>query len=336
MWATLLCAAAICMAATAQAQAPAGYYDEAEGKRGAALKTALSDIISSHEQRSYKELWTDFLETDARSDGKVWDMYSSATDFYFQDDQCGNYKREGDCYNREHSFPKSWFNDAYPMYTDLFHLYPTDGYVNGMRGNYPFGETDRPTKTSSGGFSRLGPSSVSGYSGTVFEPADEYKGDFARTYFYMVTCYEDRVSGWNSDMLNHTSYPAFATWAVEMLLEWSREDPVSQKEVDRNEAVYRIQGNRNPFIDLRGLEEYVWGNRKDEPLGPTGVDRLAGCAFSVRAEGGQLVIQSGAEAVVPVYDVVGRLVRRVHVAAGETRVSLPPGIYLVARHKVAL
>ena len=112
--------------------------------------------------------------------------------------------------------------------------------------------------------------------------------------------------------------------------------PREQKEVDRNEAVYRIQGNRNPFIDIRGLEEYIWGNRKDEAFLPTGMEALhAGC-LKVRAEGGQLVIQSGAEAVVPVYDVVGRLVRRVHVAAGETRVSLPPGIYLVARHKVAL
>lgn len=332
----LLWAAAGCMAAAAQAQAPAGYYDGAEGKRGAALKTALHRIISDHEQRSYSELWMDFLETDARSDGKVWDMYSSATDFYFQEDQCGNYKREGDCYNREHSMPKSWFNDAYPMYTDLFHLYPTDGYVNGMRGNYPFGETDRPTKTSSGGFSRLGPSSVSGYSGTVFEPNDEYKGDFARTYFYMVTAYEDRVSGWDSDMLNRTAYPAFAAWAVEMLLEWSREDPVSQKEVDRNDAVYRIQGNRNPFIDLRGLEEYVWGARKDEPFEPTGMGALPMPRLEVRAEGGCLVIRSDAEAVVPVYDVVGRMVRRATVAVGETRIALPAGIYIVARHKVAL
>ncbi len=336
MWATLLCAAAICMAATAQAQAPAGYYDGTEGKSGAALKTALSRIISDHEQRSYKQLWTDFLETDRRSDGSVWDMYSSTTVFAFQDDQCGNYHEEGDCYNREHSMPKSWFNDAYPMYTDLFHLYPTDGYVNNRRGNFPFGETKGERYQSEGGFSKLGNCTYPGYTGVVFEPNDEYKGDFARTYFYMVTAYEDRVSGWDSDMLNRTAYPAFAAWAVEMLLEWSREDPVSQKEVDRNNAVYRIQGNRNPFIDLRGLEEYVWGNRKDEPFGPTGVDRLAGCAFSVRAEGGQLVIQSGAEAVVPVYDVVGRMVRRVHVAPGETRVPLPPGIYIVARRKVAL
>lgn len=336
MWATLLCAAAICMAATAQAQAPAGYYDGTEGKSGAALKTALSRIISDHEQRSYKQLWTDFLQTDRRSDGSVWDMYSSTTVFAFQDDQCGNYHEEGDCYNREHSMPKSWFNDAYPMYTDLFHLYPTDGKVNGMRSNYPFGETKGERYKSEGGFSKLGNCTYPGYTGVVFEPNDEYKGDFARTYFYMVTAYEDRVSGWDSDMLNRTAYPAFAAWAVEMLLEWSREDPVSQKEVDRNNAVYRIQGNRNPFIDLRGLEEYVWGARKDEPFEPTGMGALPMPRLEVKAEGGCLVIRSDAEAVAPVFDVVGRMVRRVHVAPGETRVSLPPGIYIVARRKVAL
>lgn len=332
----LLWAMAGCMAAAAQAQAPAGYYDGAEGKRGAALKTALHRIISDHDQRTYKELWTDFLETDRRDDGCVWDMYSSSTDFAFQRDQCGNYKYEGDCYNREHSMPKSWFNDAYPMYTDLFHLYPTDGYVNNRRSNYPFGETKGERYKSEGGFSKLGNCTYPGYTGVVFEPNDEYKGDFARTYFYMVTCYEDRVSGWDSDMLNRTAYPAFAAWAVEMLLEWSREDPVSQKEVDRNNAVYRIQGNRNPFIDLRGLEEYVWGARKDEPFEPTGMGALPMPRLEVRAEGGCLVIRSDAEAVVPVYDVVGRMVRRATVAVGETRVSLPPGIYIVARHKVAL
>ena len=232
--------------------------------------------------------------------------------------------------------PKSWFNDAYPMYTDLFHLYPTDGYVNNRRGNFPFGETRGERYQSDGGFSKLGNCTYPGYSGIVFEPNDEYKGDFARTYFYMVTCYENRVSSWDSDMLNGTAYPAFATWAVNMLLEWSREDPVSQKEVDRNNAVYRIQRNRNPFIDIRGLEEYIWGNRKDEAFWPTGMEALHAGGLKVRAEGGCLVIQSDVEAVIPVYDVVGRMVRRVAVAVGETRVSLPAGIYLVARQKVAL
>ena len=243
----------------ALAQAPSGYYSDAKGKTGKALKTSLFGIVADHVQRSYDNLWTDFKSTDMRPDGKVWDMYSVKRSFTFGTDQAGNYKTEGDVYNREHSFPKSWFDEGKPMYTDLFHLYPTDGYVNGRRSNYPFGETNSPTWSSYNGWSKLGPSSVAGYSGTVFEPNDEYKGDFARTYFYMATAYEDKIAGWSSPMLDGKSYPAYATWALNMLLRWAKEDPVSQKEIDRNNAVYKIQRNRNPFIDFPGLEQYVWG-----------------------------------------------------------------------------
>ncbi len=243
----------------ALAQAPSGYYTSAKGKSGSALKTALYGIIAEHVQRSYDNLWTDFKTTDRRPDGSVWDMYSVKRSFTFGDDQAGNYKTEGDVYNREHSFPKSWFDEGKPMYTDLFHLYPTDGYVNGRRSNYPFGETNSPTWTSHNGWSKLGPSSVAGYSGTVFEPNDEYKGDLARTYFYMATAYEDKIANWSSPMLDGEKYPAYATWALNMLLRWAKEDPVSQKEIDRNNAVYGIQRNRNPFIDFPGLEQYVWG-----------------------------------------------------------------------------
>ncbi|WP_298452996.1 endonuclease [uncultured Prevotella sp.] len=236
------------------------YYKNADGKKGSELKTILSEIIRNHKELFYDNLWDCFRTTDVRNDGKVWDMYSGITNFTFGTDQAGNYKKEGDVYNREHSMPKSWFNDAEPMYTDLVHLVPTDGYVNGRRSNYPFGETDSPTYTSSGGFSKLGPSSVSGYTGIVFEPNDEYKGDFARIYFYMVTCYEENVSTWNSDMLAHNKYPALSGWALKMLLKWAAEDPVSQKEIDRNNAVYELQQNRNPYVDYPGLEQYVWGN----------------------------------------------------------------------------
>ena len=154
----------LCVLFQLWAQIPAGYYEFATGTHGSGLKTALFSIITEHTERSYKELWTDMQKTDVREDGRVWDMYSSSSDFIFIDDQCGTYKKEEDCYNREHSFPKSWFNDDYPMYTDLFHLYPTDGYVNNQRGNYPFGETNGEKYKSNGGFSKLGKSTVSGYS----------------------------------------------------------------------------------------------------------------------------------------------------------------------------
>lgn len=253
---------------TVLAQAPAGYYSDAKGKSGAALKTALYGIVADHVQRSYSNLWDDFKSTDVRPDGSVWDMYSVKRSFTFGDDQAGTYKTEGDVYNREHSFPKSWFDEASPMYTDLFHLYPTDGYVNGRRSNYPYGETNSPTWSSYNGWSKLGPSSVAGYSGTVFEPNDEYKGDLARTYFYMATAYEDKIANWSSDMLDGKRYPAYATWALNMLLRWAKEDPVSQKEIDRNEAVYKIQRNRNPYIDFPGLEQYVWGTVTSATFNP--------------------------------------------------------------------
>lgn len=242
------------------------YYQPADGQKAAALKTALADIIRPHTQRSYTDLWTDFRTTDQRADGKVWDMYSNTTHFTFGTDQAGNYRKEGDVYNREHSFPKSWFNDGYPMYTDLFHLYPTDGYVNSRRSNCDFGEVGSVSYSSNNGFSKLGKAKTElNYPSNdpVFEPADEYKGDFARTYFYMVTCYEKNITGWNNPtLLDGNTYPGLREWALAMFIRWAKNDPVSQKEVNRNEAVYGIQHNRNPFIDYPGLEQYVWGTEK--------------------------------------------------------------------------
>lgn len=240
------------------------YYQAADGKKGAELKTAMGEVIKDHKVLSYdNDLWEAFKTTDKRPDGYVWDMYSSITSYVFVS-KGTNYKDEGDCYNREHSFPKDWFDEARPMYSDLMHIVPTDGYVNGRRSNYPFGETNGERYESEGGFSKLGASTINGYTGTVFEPNDEYKGDFARIYFYMVTCYEDKVSTWKSDMLANNAYPAFTEWAQDMLLRWANEDPVSQKEIDRNEAVYKLQGNRNPYVDYPGLEQYVWGEYTDK------------------------------------------------------------------------
>lgn len=249
----------------------ANYYQPADGKNGVALKTAMCGIIYNHTEKSYDELWQAFFTTDVNSDGKIWDMYSNITN-YTPVTSGSTYSKEGDCYNREHSWPQSWFGSNTPMYTDLHHIYPTDGFVNGKRANYPFGETRNPTYTSANDFSKLGPCSYSGYTGTVFEPADEYKGDFARTYFYMVTCYEEKLSDWYRNysstdvvhVIDGSTYPALQTWQLNMLMEWAKNDPVSEKETARNEAVYTIQKNRNPFIDYPGLQEYIWGMMKDE------------------------------------------------------------------------
>lgn len=297
------------------------YYQSADGKKGRELKTAMWSIIKSHDQLSYKEIWSAYYDADLREDGSIWDMYSSTTHFKPGQNQCGNYQKEGDCYNREHSMPKSWFDDKYPMYTDLTHLVPTDGWVNNKRGNYPFGETDNPTYTSNGGFSKLGPSSISGYSGTVFEPNDEYKGDFARIYFYMATCYEDKIASWKSDMLSGNKYKPYKDWAMNMLMRWAEEDPVSQKEIDRNNAVEKWQGNRNPFVDYPGLEEYIWGDKQDIAFdydnGSTGIT---------------VVVPTKEISDVDVYTITGVKVRS-KVSKDKATEGLGKGIYIVEGKK---
>lgn len=254
------------VAQSSDAAAPNAYYSNCENKGGKALLEALHGIIANHTDIGYGALWDLYKESDVYPDGKIWDMYS--TKHWNTNQTCGNYSAIGDCYNREHSMPKSWFNDAAPMVSDAFHIYPTDGAVNGQRSNYPFGECANGKYLASKGgvtpLGRLGASTFAGYSGTVFEPDDEYKGDFARTYFYMVACYNDRVANWSSDMLVHNSYPALASWAMNMLLKWHRMDPVSQKERDRNEVVYEHQKNRNPFIDNPDMVEYIWGDKSTE------------------------------------------------------------------------
>ena len=255
------------------------YYQNADGKKGSALKTALCGIIYDRTERSYGDLWTDFKKTDKRADGKVWDMYSVTSNYTFGTDQDkGNWNKSPDgktpledlYYNREHSWPNSWFGGKIqPMYTDLHHMYPTDKLVNQKRANYPFGETKGESYESHNSFSKLGKCTYSGYTGTVFEPNDEYKGDFARTYFYMVTCYEEKLADWYTShsesrpTLDGKAYPGLSSWQLEMLMKWAKNDPVSEKEINRNNAVYDIQMNRNPFIDYPGLEEYIWGDKKD-------------------------------------------------------------------------
>ena len=251
----------------AMAAAPSGYYSAAEGKNKGALLEALEDIVGEHKALGYGDLWDLYFESDVTSEGYIWDMYSTAK-YKPGKNQCGNYSSIGDCYNREHSFPKSWFDDRSPMYSDAFHIYPTDGKVNGQRSNFPYGECANGSQVASSGgvkaLGKLGASTFTGYNGTVFEPDNQYKGDFARSYFYMAAAYNSHIDEWNSDQLAGNSYPCFSAWSVNLLMKWHREDPVSEKEINRNEVVYRWQGNRNPFIDHPELAEYVWGNKKDE------------------------------------------------------------------------
>lgn len=250
------------------AQAPAGYYNSAQGLTGEQLQSALHNIIDGHQQQSYNSLWSHFYHTDRKSNGKVWDMYSDLPggtppyEFSFYSDQCGNYSGENSCYNREHSWPKSWFNEASPMQTDLFHIYPTDGYVNSRRSNYPYGEVENPTWTSLNG-SKVG-MNTAGWSGSmVFEPIDAYKGDLARTYFYMSVRYYGQDGSWDENEMVEGAQ--IKPGALDMLLQWHTADPVSQKEIDRNNAIYDIQHNRNPFIDHPEYAQNIWGTPNNPP-----------------------------------------------------------------------
>ncbi|MDF2438314.1 MAG: bsn 2 [Bacteroidota bacterium] len=251
----------ISFAFTSAAQIPPGYYNSAAGLTGPALESALHNIIDNHNSVSYASLWTHFQNTDQKSNGKVWDMYSDVPsgtppyEFTFGNDQCGNYAGEADCYNREHSWPQSWFNSATTPSSDLFHLYPTDGYVNNRRSNYPYGTVGTATWTSLNG-GKLGACIDPGYTSIVFEPIDEYKGDLARSYFYMATRYLNEDASWANS--GATNKAVLLPWQASVLLTWSHLDPVSPKETARNNAVYGIQNNRNPYIDHPEWADSIW------------------------------------------------------------------------------
>ena len=260
---SLLLVLAVLVGFSATAAVPTGYYNNAKGKSDQALMTALHTIIRGHTKRSYDNLWTDFRTTDCNGT-TIIDRYSD-TQFTYNTDKCGTYSGVGDCYNREHSIPNSWWGSSSSdtAYTDLHHMFPVDGFVNSKRGNYPFGDCNTGTVYGTG---KLGPCAFSGYSGTVFEVADEYKGDFARVYFYFATRYMMRMSNYTSStgsvVFTSSTYLGLTTWAINQLLEWHRNDPVSTLETTRNDAVYGIQHNRNPFVDNPELVEYIWGNMK--------------------------------------------------------------------------
>ena len=255
---TLLLIASV-ITLTTSATVPVGYYNSIDGKRGQELKTSVHQLLKNHTVMTYSSLWYHFQSTDCRFENpnQVWDMYSNITR-YFR----GSSAVSG--MNREHSFPKSWWGGTQvDAYTDLNHLYPSDADANLAKNNYPLGEVS--TASFNNGCTKVGTPKAGqgGGCSTVFEPDDEYKGDFARTYFYMATCYQDYT--WKyTYMVTNSSWQTLNQWSINLLLKWSREDPVSDKEVARNDAVYKIQNNRNPFIDNPLLAEYIWGSHYGE------------------------------------------------------------------------
>lgn len=249
------------------AQIPTGYYSTATGT-GYTLKTQLYNKIKGHTDKGYAGLWTTYATSDRdnqyENDNSIIDIYSenpTGVDPYkytLTTSQCGTYSTEGNCYNREHVIPQSTFNSSAPMVSDAHHIPPTDGKVNGQRSNYPHGTVASASWTSLNG-SKLGTSSVAGYTGTVFEPINEFKGDIARMYFYFATRYENTIATYPFDMFNGTSNQVFTTAFLNMLKTWHANDPVSAREIARNNAIYARQGNRNPYIDHPEYVNMIWG-----------------------------------------------------------------------------
>lgn len=271
----------VCCSFTIFAQAPANYYNSATAT-GYTLKSQLKTIISAnHNALSYTPgLWNlyssnvsnnGFRDKYYENDNTILDIYSerpTAADpynFTVITDQCGNYSKEGDCYNREHLIPQSYFDQHSPMRTDAFHVWPTDGKVNGERGNLPFGKVATASYTSQSGTKR-GTSGVAGFTGTVVEPINEFKGDIARAYFYFATRYEDLMDDFYSDhpnaeiraMFDGSTDKVFNTGFLDVLYQWHLQDPVSARETDLNNYIYSEQGNRNPYIDNPQFVTAVW------------------------------------------------------------------------------
>lgn len=281
----LLCVAQIIFAEVQPSVTLTDYYSTVNNKSGDAIRTALYNKINSHTTVSYDNLKYLFKWTDTYNNaGTTIDDIYSFCDPAYTESWCS-----GICgYNREHSVPKSWFNEASPLYSDAFHLYPTNCYVNSYRGNEPFGECADGTKCTTNGVNARGRKGTSTFSdggtsyasvGTVYEPDDEFKGDLARTYFYMVTCYMNNRFNYADggiDMFTWQNSKAdLSAYSIALLLKWHRQDPVSERELARNEVIYGnqdlnkcsySQGNRNPFIDYPELAEYIWGNRKGQTV----------------------------------------------------------------------
>ena len=262
------------------AQAPANYYNGTEGLSGPALKTKLSEIITAGAlDKGYDGLYNAYPTTDTdkfyENDGSVLDIYSenpNGSDPYTYRHgikKCGSYKNEGDCYNREHIVPQSFFGSKSPMVSDVHFIRPTDGKVNGMRSNYPFAMVSNPAFTSKNG-TKVGPSSSPGYSGSSAEPIDEFKGDVARMVLYFITRYEPKLSTFSTgNMLGGSAFPGLQSWELDVLLSWSAQDPVSPTEIDRNNAAYTYQKNRNPFIDHPEWVAAIWGTQVVDTEAPS-------------------------------------------------------------------
>jgi endonuclease I len=315
------------------AQIPNGYYNGCGGS-GTGLKLAVHNAIKkNHAVLGYASLWQSYYTTDVKPNGKLWDIYSyvytgsQPYEYILGNNQCGQYSQEGDCYNREHTWPQSYFVNADPMVCDLHQVFPTDGTVNGIHGNNPYGNVTTANKTTMQGAKSGSSSSYPGYGGDVFEPIDSFKGDIARAYFYMNARYTTEDGGWtNWTMANGAE---LKTAAIKVLLAWHHLDPVSQKEIDRNEAIFNIQGNRNAFVDHPEFADCIWDTTTCEALGLE--KKLATILFQIYNNTNQIFIQNNKHTHTICYQIFGfnGIVCKSNLLADDTIniTELPNGIY---------
>jgi len=289
------------------AQAPAGYYDGITGLTGYALKSKLHDIISAKNINwHYGDLTNYYNQTDLdkyydygpSNTTILLDMYSEIPTGpdayeYTTANIIGSASAEGQGWNREHMMPQSTFYSNYPMYSDLFYVVPTDARINQLRSNYPYGIVGSTIYYTFTNSSRIGNCAIPGitYTGRVYEPINEFKGDVARSLLYFAVRYEGKLGTFNfnnnanpasdTNPLDGTEERAFDPAYIAMLLQWHQQDPVSQREIDRNNAVYGIQKNRNPFIDNPSWVNTIWGQTPDAvaPQTPTNLTVAQNSAY---------------------------------------------------------
>lgn len=289
------------------AQAPAGYYDGTTGLSGYALKSKLHDIISAKNINwHYSDLTNYYNQTDLdkyydygpSNTTILLDIYSEIptgpdTYEYTTANIIGSASAEGQGWNREHMMPQSTFYSNYPMYSDLFYVVPTDARINQLRSNYPYGIAGSTTFYTFTNTSRIGNCAIPGitYTGRVYEPINEFKGDVARSLLYFAVRYEGKLGTFNfnnnanpasdTNPLDGTEERSFDPAYIAMLLQWNQQDPVSQREIDRNNSVYALQKNRNPFIDNPAWVNAIWGQTPDTaaPQTPTNLSVTQNSAY---------------------------------------------------------
>jgi endonuclease I len=234
------------------------FADLDENLADAALVTALHDkLAGDHIELTFAGLFAAYETTDTGRAGcaGIFDFYSDQC--WDPTEACGQYAVEGDCFNREHSWPKSWWggSETADQHQDLIAVVPSDGFVNGVRANLPLGDVDFPDYGSTNGSVR-GPCVAPGAppESLCFQPAPSLRGDFARIYFYMAVRYEGELSCCDELAVDGADIKA---WQESMMRTWHAIDPVDLDERERNERVFGLQGNRNPFVDFPALVDRI-------------------------------------------------------------------------------